>query len=336
MSNTKKKHHYVPRFLLRQFSENKTHLWAYDKTTGKSHGSPIMDLGSENRFYSIPDKFLTKPGNNEFVEDIYEDIDTRSSKSLFEFLQNIKSAALLSPSGFPKYFIPDHLMHELGWLAVIQTVRTKEFREFSTQTKMLFQKAIFDWFLDSDQIKKISGKSKPELKITIEEGGEALEHSRAAFDEQLLNKLHDHCLNKIWTIGINNTNKPLLISDNPVVMTSHLGKPLAWGAKGTEVALPVSPNHLLIWTCPLALTQEVADNYDRRPFELHSDHIDYYNSLQTLQSTRYIYSARDDFSFCSDLLHDNESAFRDPLRSRAQINIGGDEYTVPRNYKNGI
>ena len=47
-------HHYVPRFLLKNFcSGEKPRLWAYDKRTGKSFQTNVENIAGERNFYQI-------------------------------------------------------------------------------------------------------------------------------------------------------------------------------------------------------------------------------------------------------------------------------------------
>lgn len=53
-----KKQHYIPQCYLKMFSDNNTHIWAYDKISKKSYGVLISDVCTANNFYTISDSFI--------------------------------------------------------------------------------------------------------------------------------------------------------------------------------------------------------------------------------------------------------------------------------------
>lgn len=53
-SNTPKKQHYVPQFLLRNFAiDNTEKLFTFDKQQNKVFSTTVRDSASENGFYNI-------------------------------------------------------------------------------------------------------------------------------------------------------------------------------------------------------------------------------------------------------------------------------------------
>ena len=100
------------------------------------------------------------------------------------------------------------------------------------------------------------------------------------------------CLrSKIWVIGYNKSDIPFITSDNPVVKYGHSGFN-GINIKGIEIAFPISPKLILI----LADVEE----FDRLlPFHNHFveipyEEVHYYNSLQVIQSYRYVFSKYND------------------------------------------
>ena len=53
-----KKQHYVPRFYLSNWANEKGQIWVFDKSLKKSFQANIKDVASSNYFYDIPKEVL--------------------------------------------------------------------------------------------------------------------------------------------------------------------------------------------------------------------------------------------------------------------------------------
>lgn len=340
-----KKHHYVPRFLLEEFSHNKTHVWGYDKVRNGKFGINILDAAAENDFNSMPSDMGLEGEEKVAAELILAEIDGKCATILRQLLGNLRAAKLLSPSGFPKFHLSHDVLADLSWLAIIQTVRTKEFRESLVQFGLLTHRAMVDFFKETEEGEKLWRKKPSELdqiNLQMTEGTDKLQHFQIMFDNEFIGRLQNACLNKVWTIGVNTTSTPLCIGDNPVVMTSHTGQGSAWGARGVEIAMPISPDFILIWMCHSLFPRDnvgisLADKVDCRTIELKSDHVTYYNSMAYLRSMQFIYQSTDDFSLFEEMARNTHSENRNPFRIRAAMNAFGEELKLPPDYrKKGI
>ena len=80
--------HYVPQFLLKQFSSGKKpQVWVFDKTTGKKFKSHVKNVASEQGFYSFKFKgneLTIEPSlsNIEFIPDRVKSSLSSSSNSI--------------------------------------------------------------------------------------------------------------------------------------------------------------------------------------------------------------------------------------------------------------
>lgn len=334
-----KKHHYVPQFLLKNFSENKKALWAYDKTERNIHPVSIGDAGAETHFNSYPDDSGLQGAEKVAVELALSDMDSAFSAVLKDLIEGLNASKTISRTGFPNYLLDSKLLSELSYLAVFQTVRTKEFREELHQMELLSYKALFDFFKDTLEGKEILGnRSLKGFNISLNDGADKLRQFDMMFKPEFIEKLVTHCENKVWTIGVNQTNKPLSIADNPVVMRSRIGSSAAWGAKGVEIALPVSSEYILLWTCPSLHSRDkygvsTARDIDCRTVSLSESNVVYYNSLSYRESTRYIYQQTNDFTLFEDMAEKGHPDERNPYRQRASVNAFGKEFVLPADYK---
>lgn len=107
---------------------------------------------------------------------------------------------------------------------------------------------------------------------------------------------------KIWVIGYNKTDNPFITSDNPVVKYGHSGFN-GINSKGIEIAFPISPKLILI----LADIEKFGRllPFHNHFVEIPAEEVHYYNSLQVIQSYRYVFSKQDAWEFAEKILKDN-------------------------------
>lgn len=336
-----KKHHYVPRFLLEEFSQNKTHVWGYNKVRSSKFGVNILDAAAENDFNSMPNDLGLEGEEKVAAELILAEVDGKCATILQQLLGNLRASKLLSPTGFPKFQLSQEALIDLSWFAVMQTVRTKEFRESLVQFGLLTHKAMVDFFKETEEGEKIwreKPKELDQINLHFTDGTDKLQHFQMMFDDEFIRRLQNACLHKIWTIGVNRTNIPFCIGDNPVVMHSRSGGGSAWGARGVEIAMPISPDFILIWMCPSLFPRDkmgisFAEKVDCRTIELKPEHVTYYNSLAYLQSMQFIYQSTDDFSLFEEMARNTHPENRNPFRIRAGMNAFGEELKLPPDYR---
>lgn len=326
---------------MEEFSHNTTHVWGYDKTRCRKFAVNILDAAAENHFNSMPDDLNLEGEEKVAAELILAEMDDKCAAILRKLLGNLRSSKLLSPSAFPAFKLSEDQLRDLSWLAVIQTVRTKEFRESLVQFGLLTHKAMVDFFKETEEGEKLWNEKPEELSqvnLHMTEGTDKLQHFQMMFDEEFIGRLQKACLNKIWAIGVNTSEIPLCIGDHPVVMNSHRGRTAAWGARGVEVAMPISPDFVLVWMCPSLFPRDhtgisVADQIDCRTIPLKADHVTYYNSLAYLRSMQFVYQSTDNFSLFDEMAKNTHPENKNPFRIRAGMNAFGGELQLPTDYR---
>lgn len=127
-----KKHHFVPRSLLRYFSVGAAgdFIYVIDKRSGKSFRTSLMNAGSQNAFNTL--EFESHVWN---FEPIFGDVDGRLATLLRQIHQD-QNAAMLSPDD------------RLGWadMVAVQLVRTPLARMTITQSATDLVAAIEEGF----------------------------------------------------------------------------------------------------------------------------------------------------------------------------------------------
>ena len=115
MNGKTKKQHFVPQFLLRNFSigrKSKAKVWVYDKSNGKQFRASVRDVGHENSFYeaTAPD------GRTVEAESLTEHMDDRGSKAI-ELVLKRGALPLQSPE-----------VVDLSYFVAFQMLRTPDVR----------------------------------------------------------------------------------------------------------------------------------------------------------------------------------------------------------------
>lgn len=305
-----KNQHYVPRSYLKYFSNKKGQIWVFDKEVDKVFRSNITNIASQRYFYDIPFDEVFKVISDKEMEllnkellkfgyDIKEDGHISIEQGIEDFfstevespyksmLDNIRSRYVLRPSPLFSEAITLEERYPLSLLIAYQIVRSKEFRESLLETKegaMLgLAETLAKMYDENYKYGTISIKKKHEFP--------SIEHAQIIlgdFPLKLAKSLEGHC----WVVGVNNTDIPFYTSDNPVIKAAHKRHPIisyeGYGSEGIEIALPISPRHILI-------IYERSFHKDFLEFEnlfipiIDVQNVIYYNSLQVYQSNRQIY-----------------------------------------------
>ena len=180
-TNISKSQHYVPKFYLKNFSQENNKIHIFSKTDNKKFCANISKIANENYFYKIPDipqeskksekLELTEEQKKQEIEKLLGSLDSKSNRALLKFLQHIKSCKL---KPFPLennhksisldfLEIDKDLRYNLSTFFVLQDLRTKEHRESirqlydGTLTEISRRMIEYD---NSDEIKKNNDELK--------------------------------------------------------------------------------------------------------------------------------------------------------------------------------
>ena len=312
MSNIEpKKQHYVPQFLLKNFSiGKKEHIHIFDIKARKSFTANVKNTGHENNFYNHP-----REGNQ--MEFELCKLDSEVAPIINEIIEKGSIQHLT-----------DYENELIGLFTVLQMMRVNSLRET---------------LMDFTEI--ISNKLKGEV-IAPGSPAEALFESLSVQDtkEQSIDMLKQmpldllpYLLDKHLSLVKAPKGESFYLSDNPIVKynnlprTEHRGN-LGLTVKGIEVHFPISPKYCISYVCSelvsemrkaakqlqfevhmgLVLTSDQADtiqmlkNIDSKNTRiLTKDNMDYYNSLQILHCSRFVYSCRRNFQLLEDMLKTN-------------------------------
>lgn len=318
MSNLTKKQHYVPQFLLKNWSHGKTNrVYVFDKKHNKSFSSSTKNIAHENNFYE----------NGELGQENKTEIK----------LSNLECGVapiiseIISDGSIKKLSDSEHKL--LCLFSAVQMLRTNNSREFIEGLNDIISEKIQDWGFDPDtDVENFTTMSKEEVK-----------NSSISMLNSMPIELVDNFIDKELTLLKAPDNSSFYISDHPIVKHNHFPREyrgnLGIGLYGIEIYFPISPQYCLSFLCSEVANEVkqgvkkhraekvlgLAKQYDiseaelmvesfenKTPYEVSLDNMDFNNSLQVISSTRFVYSTSEEFSLAFDMLKSNPEISTQP------------------------
>jgi len=309
--NEPKKQHYVPQFLLKNFTlDKKNHINVFDIKAGKSFSSHIKHIGHENNFYNHP------------VEGNQIEFDLCKLESQVAPIIN-----RIISKGSIKH-LTQHEYELIGLFTAQQMMRVNSLRESLVEiTEIFFDKLKGEVIAPGSQAAALFESLA--VQNTKEQSIDML--------KKMPNDILPYLLNKHLSLVKATKGDSFYLSDNPVVKYNNLPGTknrgnLGLAVKGIEVHFPISPKYCISYLCSdlvsemkeavvklqsevlmgLVLTSDQADaiqmlkNIDSKNTRiLTKENLDYYNSLQVLHCSRFVYSSSGNFQLLEDMLKNN-------------------------------
>jgi hypothetical protein len=259
------KQHFVPKFYLKNFSKNNHILYVYDRELQKSITSNVFDIATKKYFYDL--KALDDIGQKQTLEILLSSLETEHSKALKSFLKNLwKGNSGLEVIG---------LKTLLSEFIILLFTRTPSAFERSHKLVKEIDKGILEkqWF------------SKEWIGFSAQ--FKALEQFAFEFNNVEEKSYIFH--KKIWIVWENNTDKPFITSDNPVVGYFEPSE------NGYEMYFPISPKFSLS-----LYDKEKYSNYsdlDGRIVQIDEEHVLYCNDLIYKSAKKQCFSIDNNFDY---------------------------------------
>lgn len=281
-----KKHHYVTQAQLRHFShdEDRSKLFVFDKTNGRSFPSTVKNSGSENHFNTIIE------GEERLnFENLFDQADTNGGLMVNQINERRSLNWMEEPD-----------LLNLADLGTIQLLRTKLSRETPGVLAEQMREILAEFGADLED---------PALALPTE--NDAKLGTVRSFINRDVNlsafvRLYPGLVEPKGTARF-------VISDHPVVFSN----PFPYGdhglkSQGIMVHLPLSPTLLLTWHCPTIVDrlshllvgkstdQQALRAYAEgltkgRPVQIDDVEVERYNALQFAQSRRFIFAHSNSF-----------------------------------------
>lgn len=310
-TSTPKKQHYVPQFILKNFrAGKKKRVHVFDKLRGIAYSSSVHDAACEGGYYNI-------------------DIDGEGYT-----LENKLSSLEGSASSVVKKIIDHETLAGLGakelsffhLFCAVQFLRTETQRCLGKQ----LQETTLKWL-------ERGGINVGDVENFEILDDEKLKHSHVHNINSLALQFVEQFGNKVMMLVKAPRGCEFIISDNPITMYNNMPRPgrgnLGLGLDGIEVHMPLSRSLTVTFACPKMMGEMIGRINKLRFFwslgttprppgsqdaeelvdaiesgaarELKPENIDFYNSLQIIQSSRFLYSSDGNFSLVKDMLRTN-------------------------------
>lgn len=312
-----KNQHYVPQFYLKRFSHDKNQLFVFDKNQLISFPSSTRNIASGNYFYNTPQQAIDdikREINNEYpncpqetlshitpqlVDNVLTELDAKYAKSIQNVIDTVQK----------KERITAKQKENLGIHIALQITRTREFRDNYIE---FTHKLLTDISNAHLQICGIDA----EAKVSPDPEHASTHHAQIMLNPNLLGTLKSFFVDSIWMFFINKTNNPLYTSDNPIVKYAHLASVLplstGWLSQGVEIIFPLNSNLLLsiqgrklFHNSKSPILIDLANRMDGNLQNLQEKNVEFYNSLQVMQSYRQVYCKIDNFDLAKKICKEN-------------------------------
>ena len=306
-----KNQHYVPRFLLKRFTEHKDQIWVFDKQKHRKFKTNIKNICSENGFYN----FMLNEQEVTFEPSLGE-VEGNVS-SIIKRIINNESIAI---TGEERIVLSNFL--------ALQFVRTPQCRHtFSNIAKLLAQ-GLLEKGLKSYDIEGYEEPSDEKTKIA---------HMQQIYNYR---EFAPHFYSKLWVLFKTTEKAPFWISDNPVSL-QNLNDLGAYGnigltVKGIEIYFPISKTLCIGMWCT-SLEEKFNKMYDDylnkkktapwlvgqkfdnpeyienlkigintgKSIPLKHENVINHNYLQVRYSTRFVFSSSDNFLLLEKIIKDH-------------------------------
>lgn len=285
-SKLPKKHHYVTQAQLRHFARDKgrTQIHVFDKKTGTSFTSSILNAGSENDFNTI-----VEDGGRLNFEAMFDKVDAAGAAIVAQIVERRSLS-----------WMREEQVMALADLGAVQLLRTKLTRETPGVL--------------AEEMRELLGKFGADLNDPQFAPPTETDAKRGTIEAFLKRAgQRDSFLRLMPGLVEPAGSARFLISDHPIVFSN----PFPYGdhalqAQGILVHLPLSPTLLLTWHCPTIvarfdhlLSSEGEEDaalraYGRglhsgEPVAISDEEVERYNAAQIAQSRRFLFSHAPDF-----------------------------------------
>jgi hypothetical protein len=296
--------HYVPQFLLRNFADVDSKVYVFDKDNGTSFATGTKAIAAEKYFYEYP-------GAKEagIVEAFLSKIEAESSVIINDICDKGTLAHLSKGN-----------RKTLSKFISTQLVRVRRAEDLIFRFSAELMQAIEERVEDSAEVEKF----RPDEKRIKEAFLDIIKETE---------QLEPNIENKTWCLLLTEDAYPFIISDNPVTMQNLFDHApfanLGLAVKGIEIYIPLSPLCCIALYCKtyedivsasyssykylLEATKdnpedrkeiesnaaEMLDMYEAirnsKPTHIRPEVVDNINSLQVIQSVRFVYSPHGNF-----------------------------------------
>lgn len=247
-----RKQHYIPQCYLRLFSDDKKHIWTFDKEKGQEYSSTISDVCTKNDFYTISDNYIS---DNEDISSLSIEKDFFADEyepKFSEYLLNINNMAIEAIQKSSNIIVlNDEQKNEFAKQIAIQWLRLPSIRYDNESTFEEFMPSMINLFSEG-LAKEKNNPDIAKLNIKASIADKSVYHAKCTFlDDDLVDFYANKLSNNIWIFSYS-CDGDFYTSDFPITVSPHVQgvRPICQGLAqyGAELTFPLSKNlALIIW-----------------------------------------------------------------------------------------
>lgn len=274
-----KLHHYVPRFHLARFADERGRLWVLDKEKEKVFPVSPEGIAAERHFYKLPE-FIGTPTDPLFLEKQFADLEGEACQITAGWLRQLERSKRVKIPKVNRQIMSDFL--------ALQFFRTADQRDLLKS----FAKAtgVFKTGVTDDDARSMHARILCEL---ADGEGPVADISR---------KIRQ----SIWIFAKNTSPTPFTTSDTPVLFKSNDNR-IWWKApwklrRGAYIVFTMNPTTVLY--CHDRTEFKKLERFENclSPVTFTPSMVEHENTGHVGMSARFVISSRNDFSYAKDFL----------------------------------
>jgi hypothetical protein len=292
-----KLHHYVPRFHLARFTNERGQVCTFDKVAGKVFAAGPMALAAERQFYTLPE-FTGTDVDPLFLEKQFAQLEGEACNITRCWLRQLDRLPVAegssekeqvdSPAGLksalqaaPKIEIPDVNRQIMSDFIALQFFRTADAREL---LKL---------------VAEVSGIYKEGVSDYEARSLHAMTLCKLADGDGIVSEFAQRVRQSIWMLARNSSQVPFHTSDTPVLLKTRDNRKWLKGPgifqEETYVVYAITP--ALVLYCKERSYWKALEPFDCciSPVKISGDMAKHENSGHAGLSARFVFSSRDDF-----------------------------------------
>lgn len=264
---------------LKNFAEDKKHLYVFDKDTGEIFSSKVDDVCQKKGFYDFPlrGKKSVDCNEDQLAENMFSMLEGNHAPMLEKFIATVNKRG----------YVDDRLKSDMAYFVAVTMTRGTRVREDIKQ----FVNQAANKKLDDLRNQNEVNISK-DIQISLKENSLKAVHSITA--AKSFEGIARILTSGTWRVAINKTEVPFITSDSPVAVVNPIRGPFHQGVEdvGTMVHISITPQIRL-----LIFNERCLDNAGVRYLDIYDKDIVFiHNMAVTEGAIKQVYSVGDDFS----------------------------------------
>ena len=294
MNSEPKLHHFVPRFHLARFADDRGRVWTFDKESGKIFPSGPNNVAAERHFYKLPE-FLGTDVDPLFLEKQFADIEGQACKVTACWLRQLERAS--------KVEIPDvnrQIMSDFLALQFFRTADAREILKLFAENTGVYPNGVTD-----DEARSLHARVLCEL----------------ADGKGIVSDLSQRIRESIWVFARNESSTLFMTSDTPVLLKTPDNRIWLKGPGifqvGMYVVYAITPT--LVLYCKERTHWKKLERFDNTlsPVSFTPGMVDHENSGHAGMSKRFVFSSNSTFDNAKNFL--KEIASKPPPFAAGEI-----------------